>query len=140
MTCLYKTGTNCCIHHPAATRNIWPDQFFNNLTNRQIRILTAFRTRNQRFCIEVVRWKSREKNERLCQLCNKDLGDKFHFLFQREKFKNKRKLYIKPLYLRCPNTLKYSQLINTKNKTELRKLCTFIDYLLDDVKVHYWDF
>lgn len=33
--------------------------------------------------------------------------------------------------------LRYGQLMNSQNKTELRKLYTFIDYLLYNVKAHY---
>ena len=111
--------------------------YFSQLNNKQIRIMTAYRARNHKFPIEVGRWRSIPINQRLCQLCNKDLGDEFHFLLQCENFKADRKLHIKPYYYKNPNILKFSQLMNTQNNQELTKLCCFIEILLNSVKAHF---
>ena len=113
------------------------NEYFANLTNNQTRTLTRFRTRNNRFPIEIGRWKSKSINERTCQLCNKDLGDELHYLLQCEFFRNERKQFIKPYYLKSSNILKFQQLMNTTNKSELRKLCIFINLLLKSVNTIY---
>ena len=117
--------------------NFEQNKYFSYLNNKQIQILTAFRTRNHKFPIEVGRWKSIPTNQRTCQLCNKDLGDEFHYLLQCENFKLDRKLHIKPYYYRNPNTLKFNQLMNTTNKPELTKLCLFVENLLKSVKSNF---
>ena len=108
--------------------------YFSYLNNKQIKVLTAFRTRNHKFPIEVGRWKSIPISERSCHLCNAELGDEFHYLFQCQAFENERKLCIKPYFVRRPNILKFNQLMNTTNKSEIRKLCKFIEHLLKSVK------
>ena len=114
------------------------NKYFSSLINNQIRILTRFRARNNKFPIEIGRWKAKSVSERTCQLCNKDLGDEFHYLLQCEIFCNERRQYVKPYHFRLPNTIKFNQLINTSNKTEPRKLCIFIDLLLKSVNTIYW--
>ena len=111
--------------------------YFLHLTNKQIITLTKFRTRNHKFPIEIGRWKGKAISERTCQLCKKDLGDEFHYLLQCENFKNERKLYLKPYFLRFPNIIKFNQLMNITNKIELKKLCTFIDHLLKHVSARF---
>ena len=111
--------------------------YFSFLNNKQIRILTAYRARNHKLPIEVGRWRSIPINQRTCQLCNKDLGDEFHFLLACENFKFDRKLYIKPYYYTNPNTLKFNQLMNTTNKQEMVKLSYFVEILLKTVKAYF---
>ena len=39
-----------------------------------------FRTRNHRLPVEVGRWRSIPLSDRKCNLCNKDIGDEYHYL------------------------------------------------------------
>ena len=59
-------------------------------------------------------------------LCQKDIGDEFHYILSCEYFQRERPNYIKPYYRRHPNTLKFKQLMNSTNSIELKKLCKFI--------------
>ena len=43
--------------------------YFMTLSNYKCRILTAFRTRNNRLPIEIGRWSSIPLNQRICRLC-----------------------------------------------------------------------
>ena len=60
--------------------------FFNTLSNRQCKYLTAFRTRNHRMPVETGRWQSRPLNERICTLCMTDVGDEYHYILQCKHF------------------------------------------------------
>ena len=63
-------------------------------------------------------------DRRLCTLCISDVGDEFHYILNCKYFRSLRKLYIKPYYHKHPNTLKFSQLMNSNNKVELKKKLT----------------
>lgn len=88
-----------------------------------------FRTRNHRLPVETGRWRSVPLSDRTCNHCNKDLGDEYHYLLTCEYFKNERIKFIKPIYYRRPNVLKFQQLMNTTSIKELRNVCHFIDIL-----------
>lgn len=58
------------------------NNYFCLLNNKQCRLLTAFRTRNHRLPIETGRWSNKPMRERVCHLCQVELGDEFHYLFK----------------------------------------------------------
>ena len=49
------------------------------MPTKNARILCKFRTGNTKFPIETGRWFNIEREIRICQLCNTDDGDEFHF-------------------------------------------------------------
>jgi hypothetical protein len=56
-------------------------------------------------------------------LCSKnEIGDEFHYLFSCDHFNNHRKLYIKEKFRNRPNTLKFTEIMTSKNKYNLQKL------------------
>ena len=92
--------------------------------------LAKFRTANHRFPCEVLRWQNIELSERRCHLCDDDVGDEMHYLLICPFFSDERPKYIKRYYFARPNILKFKQLLNTKNMSELRKLCLFTEILM----------
>lgn len=48
-------------------------------------------------------------------------------------FQEDRKRYINKFYYDRPNILKYRELMNKTNESELKKLCKFVDILLKSV-------
>lgn len=111
------------------------NNYFTHLSNYHVRILTAFRTRNHRLPIEVGRWHGKAVNERVCQLCNAEIGDEYHYVLKCENFKEQRKTFIKQYYIRYPNTLKFNELMNTRNHKELENLCKFITIIRKNVNI-----
>ena len=107
---------------------------FTFLTNKKCRLLTGFRTRNHRLPIEVGRWSSIPINERKCKLCNEGIGDEFHYILECKSLIEQRRKYINAYYLRNPNTLKFYSLMNDSSKTNLLRLCQFIELILEKVK------
>ena len=92
--------------------------------------MIKFRTRNNKLPVEIGRWNKVPLNQRLCKLCSSDIGDGFHYLPTCKSIQEIRKQYLKRYYYTNPNTLKFEILMNTKNKTELRKICSFIGQIL----------
>ena len=106
------------------------NNYIKFLPNKEVKILTAFRTRYHRLPVELGRWSSIPFNERICSLCYSEIGDEFHFIFKCPNFSESRKLYIKPFYIRHPNTLKFNLLMNSNNEALLKNLCKYIDIVM----------
>ena len=85
--------------------------------------LARFRTTNNRLPVERGRWENVERAHRICTLCNCNaISDEFHFLFECEAFKERRKVFLLRFYLRHVNTLKFQMLMCTTNVTLLKRL------------------
>jgi hypothetical protein len=111
------------------------NKYYTLLPNYYARIFTAFRTRNHHLPIEIGRWNSTPLNERHCSHCtNTEIADEFHYLFNCIHFQEQRKQLIRNYYYINPNTLKFYQLFNSENKTQLVKLCKFIDIIMKTVR------
>ena len=92
--------------------------------------LCKFRSGNHRLPIEIGRWENIPINERICNLCNKDIGDEFHYLFNCEVFNEEIKVYLKPFFYKRPNILKFRELLTTRNHTCLMELSKFVDIIM----------
>jgi hypothetical protein len=58
-----------------------------------------------------------DRSERICDLCNKEeLGDEFHYLFNCTFFKDERKKIIPEYLYNVPNTISFSELMNSDDK------------------------
>ena len=111
--------------------------YFKYLPNYYCKILTAFRTGNHRLPIEVGRWHSIPVPQRTCQLCNLTIGDEFHYTLECKHFENQRKQFIKKYYYNHPNTIKFYQIFNTNNKTDMLNLSKFLNVIMKSVKATY---
>lgn len=107
--------------------------YFTYLTNRQCKILTAFRTRNHKLPIETGRWSGKPLNERLCGICKNKIGDEYHYLMECDYFKDQRKLYLKQYFTKRPNTHKLNSLMNSSNQKTIRNLSTFVEIIMKAV-------
>lgn len=112
------------------------NNYFSYLTNKKIRIMTAFRTRNHRLPIEIGRWQSIPLNERICWLCNDDIGDEFHYVLKCRYFNEERQRLIKPYFFRNPNTIKFNSLMNSSNRKVINNLCSFIEIIMKIFRQH----
>ena len=124
------SGTNYCIFKDKFRMN----DYIKLLSNKQVKTLTAFRTRNHRLPVEIGRWSSISLSERMCFFCDTELGDEFHYIFKCPQFSESRSSYIKPFYSRHPNTYKYNLLMNSNNKKVLGNLCKFIDNVMKTIR------
>jgi hypothetical protein len=85
-----------------------------------------FRTTNHKFPIEQGRWDNIDRNNRICFLCNSDIGDEFNYILQCQYFKPSRKLLLSKYYNNHVNVLKFRYIMTSKNKTVHTKLCKLI--------------
>ena len=100
--------------------------YISTLSTYMCRRFLAFRTRNHRFPVEIGRWRGQPLHERKCKFCLDDIGDEYHYLLTCRKFTEERKRYIKPYFFVHPNTIKYHEIMNTKNPQQLKNLCKFL--------------
>ena len=68
------------------------------------------------------------RNERICQICNSDIEDEFHFVLKCPAYRDLRKKYIKQYYWRRPSVFKLVQLLSVNN---IKDLCLLGKYLRD---------
>jgi hypothetical protein len=115
--------------------NIMLEQYLLKLNKSEAMQLLKFRTGNHFFPIETGRWNNINFEDRSCFLCNiNDPPDEMHYLLKCPFFKETRNKYIKKYYTTRPNTLKFKQLLNTNNLTELSNLAKFVKILINIVK------
>jgi hypothetical protein len=70
------------------------EDYFNILNEKDFLIFCKFRAVNHRLPIECGKWKNLERENRMCNLCNSDIGDEFHYILKCSFFENERKIYI----------------------------------------------
>ena len=82
---------------------------------------------SHRLGIETGRWQRPQipRENRKCSACNK-LDDEYHFLLECTLFTDYRNTFIKKYYWKRPSMMKCTQLLNTKNKKELRNVAKYI--------------
>lgn len=102
------------------------EDYFELLEHKKAIDFCRFRTTNHKLPIEQGRWENGDRNNRINFLCNSDIGDEFHYILQCQYFKPSRKLLLSKYYNNHVNVLKFRNLMTSKNKTVLIKLCKFI--------------
>ena len=90
------------------------------------RYLINIRTRNHRLPVETGRWRRASRQLRKCHLCNRDLGDEFHYLLSCKRLTKLRKRYLPTYCHKNPNILKLQSLFSSQNINIQKKLCLFI--------------
>ena len=108
--------------------------YFSFLSNRQCKILTAFRTRNHHLPVEVGRWRSIPLNERVCMFCVTDIGGEYHYIMTCNFFNSQRMKFVKPYYYRNPNTIKFNALMNQNHVKQMKLLCSFIEIIMKEIR------
>ena len=82
--------------------------------------------------IESGRSQNIPRSERICQLCNSDIEDEFHFVLKCPVYCDLRKKYIKQYYWRRPSVFKLVQLLSVNN---VKELCSLGKFILDAFKL-----
>ena len=89
-------------------------------------VLCKIRLSSHNLFIESGRSQNIPRSERICQLCNSDIEDEFHFVLKCPVYCDLRKKYIKHYYWRRPSVFKLVQLLSVNNVKELCSLGKFI--------------
>ena len=68
-----------------------------------------------------------DRAQRLCTLCDKsEVEDEYHFVIICPSYINLRQMYIHPYYFRKPSVFKFTQLMQNKKMSILKKLGKYI--------------
>jgi len=106
------------------------EEYFNILNLSDSIKICRFRTTNHHLPVETGRWRHIERENRFCHLCNcQKLGDEYHYILECSSLFEKRKQYLPKYFLKRHNIIKFSELIKTKKRSLLHKLCNFIKYI-----------
>ena len=80
--------------------------------------------------IERGRWSKITQENRLCTECLV-LEDEYHVICVCTRYTEMRIKYVKPYYINRPCMVKFIQLLNSENVSEMRKLGSFIKSLFN---------
>ena len=120
----------CCTTYRLFKDKFEFEKYLITTPHKYLRFVIKFRTGNTKIPIITGRWNHVNRENRICNLCNHDIGDEFHYLFNCNSFSNTRKLYINPTFYTRPNILKFKSLMNISNKIQYRKLCELIKQII----------
>ena len=128
--------SDCCNSSKGTSYNLFTNYNFctpfyisSNLSKKNISTLVRFRTSNHKLPIEYGRWLNIERSNRLCTICNSDIGDEYHYIMTCKHLDSLRKQYIPEKFIIRPNTLKFFNLFSTTKLSTLNKLCIFIRHI-----------
>ena len=93
--------------------------------------ITKLRTSNLRLPIETGRWFNVLRENRICKLCNTNIGDEYHYLFscKNQDVEHNRRKYIQKYYKYNPNVYKMKGMLSLCNISLLKNLVIFIKKL-----------
>ena len=112
------------------------EPYLNILTDKDAITFCKFRTCNHHLPIEKGRWQNIPREHRTCPLCQKqDLGDEFHYMLNCSFFTDARKSLLPTKFVRRPNILQFNNLMSCKKQSSLRKICTFIRKVNNELPV-----
>ena len=120
-----------CSNYRMFKTNFTLEKYFSLLSYSDYITFVKFRCGNHSLPISNIRYNRLSNDiDRMCKKCNlNDQGDEFHYILVCPYFSAKRKIYIKNYYYTRPNGIKFSQLFNSKNISELKNLIKFIKYV-----------
>jgi len=89
-------------------------------------IIAKLRLSSHKLFIETGRHQNIDRDQRKCILCNlNDIEDEFHFVLKCPYYNDVRNALIPKYYRIRPNMFKFIKLLNSSNKTVLRKLAMY---------------
>ena len=124
--------SSSCLNYRLLKDTFKFESYLTKLPFNMRKTLILFRTRNHRLPVEIGRWHNIDINDRKCTCCN-TVGDEFHYLLCCDLFSQDRAHYIKAYFSTNPNIIKFKQLMNTSNISELKKLSKFISIILKSI-------
>ncbi|XP_060563724.1 uncharacterized protein LOC132723080 [Ruditapes philippinarum] len=102
------------------------EKFLDILPSHLALVRLRFRCMNHKMPIESGRFCNIPRELRVCNLCNNSsLGDEYHYLFNCQFFNTDRKKYITREYSTNVNSIKFSMLMNSTDRSILLKLAVF---------------
>ena len=98
--------------------NFEHESYLNCLNIRKFRhVMSKFRSGCHNLEIEIGRHDKRERNERICRLCNSSVEDEAHFLLYCPVYLSLRQKYLPRKYYLEPNINKFYILMSSKSES-----------------------
>ena len=104
--------------------------YLNELPDLLRKYFTKFRCRNHRLPIEAGVRSQVLRDMRICQFCETDIGDEFHYLLCCPNFKEERKHFINSKYYVRPSTFYLHKLFKQTKGGNLKKLAMFVKIII----------
>ena len=106
---------------------IWEKYLLTVKANKYRVALTKFRVSSHDLAIETGRYTNTELKDRICQNCQMNtIEDEYHFILVCQKFRELRKIYLKPYYCHWPTLHKFENLMSTNSIQQTNNLAKFI--------------
>ena len=95
--------------------------------------ITKLRTSNLHLPIETGRWYNIPREDRICTLCNENIGDEYHILFvcKNNAIVQLRNKYLPEYYVVNPNRFKFEGLLSFCNVKVYRKFSVYIKNIVN---------
>ena len=123
-----------CLNYRIFKQSNRYEKYFDILIDFEAKSLCKFRCLNHKMPIVTGRHKNIPRNERFCNLCNKNqIGDSIIFFNVVSSLKNE-KTHYKTLLLEIPKHFKMDELFNSKKKSILSNLAKFCRIVLINLK------
>ena len=106
------------------------ESYLNELPDLVREYFTKFRCQNHRLPIEAGVRSQVLRDMRICQFCETDIGDEFHYLLCCPNFKEERKHFINSKYYIRPSTFYLHQLFKKTEGENLKKLALFVKIII----------
>ena len=107
------------------------ENYLLKLSTKNARILCKFRTGNVKLPIETGRWFNIERDDRICHLCNSDVGDEFHYIFNCTSLSAERNEYIPSYYRNRASAFSFFIYSLPPKKSLLCKLCKYLQIVIE---------
>jgi hypothetical protein len=106
------------------------EEYFNILDEQNSFLLCKFRATNHKLPTEKGRWSNIPRENRYCEHYQKNqIGDEYHYIFECTNLSEKRNSLLPKHLIERPNIIKFKNLMTSKRKPILQKLCKFIRYI-----------
>lgn len=123
-----------CLNYRIFKYNHGLEFYLLNLPDDLKKALCNFRCLNHRLPIERGRFWGIERDDRICDICNKNqLGDEYHYLFNCTFFNNERKSLLPCNLITNHNTDKFYELFNSDSYNVVLKIAKFCKIVLSVV-------
>ena len=110
------------------------EYYLLKLSTKNARILCKFRTGNVKLPIETGRWFNIGRDDIICHLCNSDVGDEFHYIFNCTSLSAERNDYIVIIQIEQVHFL-FSSYSLQQQKSPLSKLCKYLQIVIERVRL-----
>ena len=109
-----KCNSSRAINYRMFKHDFKLENYLLKLSTKNARILCKFRTGNVKLPIETGRWFNIERDDRICHLCNSDVGDEFHYIFSCTSLSAERNEYIPNYYTNRASAFSFFHLYSTQ--------------------------